>query len=226
MDKAFKVFIKKNYLEQITLQKLLQDFSQNLISDKDLELQINLEPEVVLNLLDDLDDLEIFKSKITFILNENSKLDYISKPRKSTDKELKFEFIGSGSDAKIKILCLGKKDQIFNFKTVQDHKIENTKSDLIIKGVFDENSKLQSDNLIRVASNAQNVQANQINKNILIGDQSRIVTIPKLEIKADKVKCHHGAAVSKLNKNQLFYLQSRGMDSKVSKDLLIDSFLN
>ena len=123
-------------------------------------------------------------------------------------------------------MCLGKKDQTFNIKTIQDHKIESTKSDLIIKGVFDENSKLKSDNLIRVARNAQNVQANQINKNILIGEQSRVITIPKLEIKTDKVKCHHGAAISKLNENQLFYLQCRGINLKKAKDLLINSFLN
>ncbi len=226
MDNVFKIIINKNYPKQITLQKLLQDFSQDLIFDKELELQIKLEPEVVLNLLDDLDDFEVFKSKITFILNKNSKLDYISKPCKSTDKELTFEFIGSGSDAKVKILYLGKKDQTFNIKTIQDHKIENTKSDLIIKGVFDENSKLKSDNLIRVARNAQNVQANQINRNILIGYQSRVVTIPKLEIKADKVKCHHGAAVSKLNENQLFYLQSRGFNDISAKNILIGAFLN
>ena len=220
MDKLFKIFVNKNYLEQISLKNLIKDFLQDLTLDKEFEFQINLEPKIILNLLDDC------KNNITFVLNENSKLNYVSKPNDSIDKELKFEFIGSGSDAKVKILCLGKKDQIFNFKTVQDHKIENTKSDLIIKGVFDENSKLKSDNLIRVTANAQNVQANQINKNILIGEQSRVVTIPKLEIKADKVKCHHGAAISKLNENYLFYIQSRGFDEFAAKNLLIDAFLN
>lgn len=223
MNKMIKININENYEQKIALKKLLLLNVPCWACDlEEVDLQINIKKNVCLNLLDDI----FFKSKIKFVLNKDSKLEYFSNPDNSSDKELRFELAGNGAEAKVKILCLGQKDQNFSFKTIQDHKVANTKSNLIIKGVFDDNSQLKSDNLIKVAQNAQNVSANQINKNILIGEKSRVITIPKLEIKADKVKCHHGAAVSKLDENQLFYLQSRGFDLNESKNMLITAFLN
>ncbi|MFH1643710.1 MAG: SufD family Fe-S cluster assembly protein [bacterium] len=221
MNKLIKINIEKNYTKQVSLKNLLKDFLKDLSFEKGLDLEINIKPNITLDLLDD----HLIKSKIKFVLDKNSKLSYFSKPNESANKELTFELIGFDANAQIKILCNGKKDQAFNFKTIQDHKVSSTKSNLIIKGVFDDISKLKSDNLIKVAQNAQNVVANQINKNILIGEKSGIVTIPKMEIKSDKVNCHHGAAISKLDENQLFYLQSRGLDLDEAKKMLITAFL-
>jgi len=65
-----------------------------------------------------------------------------------------------------------------------------------------------------------------MNKNLLLGCNSQAISIPKLEVEADDVDCKHGAAVSKLDDEQIFYLQSRGIDYCSAKNILIDAFLN
>jgi len=218
--------INKSYSSKITLQRLLKDNLAGAFSPENLDLRIYLNTGVRLELIDNLLDLDVAKSKIEFVLDKDSFLDYQLRSNSAVDKQLKFRFEGQGAKANIKCFCLGSSQDKFKFKTIQNHQVENSSSDLIVKGIFDGESKLICDSLIYIAKGAQKVQASQVNKNILISDQARAISIPKLEIKADNVKCHHGAAVSKLDEEKLFYLQSRGMDINLAKNLLIQAFLN
>ncbi len=80
--------------------------------------------------------------------------------------------------------------------------------------------------MIKVEKAAQHTDAHLENKNILLSNGSRAVSIPQLEIEANDVKCGHGAAVSKLNKDDIFYLESRGINAQATQRLLVDAFLN
>ncbi|MEK0180112.1 Fe-S cluster assembly protein SufD [Microcoleus anatoxicus] len=71
---------------------------------------------------------------------------------------------------------------------------------------------------------AQLTDAGQLSRNLLLSSRARIDTKPQLEIVADNVKCSHGATVSQLEDDELFYLQSRGLDLERSRYLLIDAF--
>lgn len=71
---------------------------------------------------------------------------------------------------------------------------------------------------------AQLTDAGQLNRNLLLSPKARIDTKPQLEITADNVKCSHGATVSQLEDDEVFYLQSRGLDEEMSRNLLIDAF--
>ena len=71
---------------------------------------------------------------------------------------------------------------------------------------------------------AQLTDAGQLSRNLLLSSRARVDTKPQLEIVADNVKCSHGATVSQLEDDQLFYLQSRGLDLERSRYLLIDAF--
>lgn len=71
---------------------------------------------------------------------------------------------------------------------------------------------------------AQQTDASQLNRNLLLSRKGRVDTKPQLEITADDVKCTHGATVSQLEPEELFYLQSRGLDPATSRNLLIDGF--
>ena len=71
---------------------------------------------------------------------------------------------------------------------------------------------------------AQQTNAGQLNRNLLLSDKARIDTKPQLEITADNVKCSHGATVSQLEDDEIFYLQSRGLDVETAKILLINAF--
>jgi Fe-S cluster assembly protein SufD len=71
---------------------------------------------------------------------------------------------------------------------------------------------------------AQQTNAGQLNRNLLLSSTARIDTKPQLEITADNVKCSHGATVSQLEDDEIFYLQSRGLDVETAKILLINAF--
>ena len=71
---------------------------------------------------------------------------------------------------------------------------------------------------------AQLTNARQLNRNLLLSSKARVDTKPQLEITADNVKCSHGATVSQLEDDQIFYLQSRGIDANSSRTLLINAF--
>ena len=237
--------LDKTLVESVSLKKLLKAKLSGAVYLENLKIQIIIAQDIHVDLIDDLLDFDITRSKLEFILNEGSTLNYELKMVESNnsektddglllsynqqgyvEKELDFKFIGKHSAAKVRCACKGEYDRLFRFKTIQDHQAADTKSDLVIKGVFSQKSKFICDSLIKVSKDAQMVEATQLNKNLLLGDDSRAVCLPKLEVKADDVKCKHGAAVSKLDEEQLFYLQSRGMDYCSAKNLLIDAFLN
>lgn len=71
---------------------------------------------------------------------------------------------------------------------------------------------------------AQLTNAAQLNRNLLLSPKSRVDTKPQLEITADNVKCSHGATVSQLDAEEVFYLQSRGLNENDSRNLLINAF--
>jgi len=71
---------------------------------------------------------------------------------------------------------------------------------------------------------AQLTNATQMNRNLLLSSKARVDTKPQLEITADNVKCAHGATVSQLEDDEIFYLQSRGIDENDARKLLINAF--
>lgn len=75
-----------------------------------------------------------------------------------------------------------------------------------------------------VGKAAQLTDASQLNRNLILSRKGRVDTKPQLEIIADDVKCTHGATVSQLEAEEMFYLQSRGLDPVTSRNLLIDGF--
>ena len=84
------------------------------------------------------------------------------------------------------------------------------------KGVFD--------GIIYVCKGAMKTDARQENRNLLLGPEAVVHTKPHLEIDADDVACSHGATVGQLDENQLFYLQARGIDAALGRELLTWAF--
>lgn len=77
---------------------------------------------------------------------------------------------------------------------------------------------------IFVPKPAQLTDAAQLNRNLLLSSKARVDTKPQLEITADNVKCAHGATVSQLEDDEIFYLQSRGINETDARKLLINAF--
>ena len=78
--------------------------------------------------------------------------------------------------------------------------------------------------LIIVPQIAQKTDASQLSRNLLLSDYAKIDTKPQLEIIADDVKCMHGATISQLNENELFYMRSRGLTLEQASKLQLRSY--
>jgi Fe-S cluster assembly protein SufD len=92
------------------------------------------------------------------------------------------------------------------------------------KCILDDRSQAVFNGKIFVPHEAQLTNASQLNRNLLLSGKARVNTKPQLEIVADNVKCAHGATVSQLEADEVFYLQSRGIDRERAQRLLISAF--
>lgn len=123
-------------------------------------------------------------------------------------------------------LFIGRNNDNFKLETVQHHKKGNNFSNLLIKGVFFDRSKLIYQGLIRIEKEAQKSHAYQKNQNLIMSKDCFVDSRPFLEILANDVFCTHGSTTGKLDKKQIYYLQSRGLSGKKAEQLLIEGFIN
>ena len=119
--------------------------------------------------------------------------------------------------------ALREKSHVDNHTTV-DHIDENSISNEHYKGIMDNNSNGVFNGKIFVRKKAQKTNAFQSNNNILLSDEAKINTKPQLEIWADDVKCSHGCTVGQLDKEAIFYLQSRGISREKAISMLLGAF--
>ena len=94
----------------------------------------------------------------------------------------------------------------------------------IQKNIVDDRAHAVFNGKLYVTREAQLTDASQLNRNLLLSDGGRVDTKPELDIVADNVKCAHGATVSQLQADELFYLQSRGVSADRAKRLLLYGF--
>jgi Fe-S cluster assembly protein SufD len=92
------------------------------------------------------------------------------------------------------------------------------------KTIVDDRAQSVFNGKVFVPKPAQLTDASQLNRNLLLSPKARVHTKPQLQITADNVKCSHGATVSQLEEDELFYLRSRGLDPNTSRNLLVDGF--
>jgi Fe-S cluster assembly protein SufD len=112
-----------------------------------------------------------------------------------------------------------------NIVTTFDHRAPGGQTRELIKGVAAGRGHGAFQGRITVRPGAQQVDAHQLSRNLLLGRRAVIDTKPELEIFADDVKCSHGAAVGDLDEAALFYLVSRGIPRSEARQLLIEAFL-
>lgn len=105
-----------------------------------------------------------------------------------------------------------------------DHTSPHGTSHQLYKGILDGKSRAVFNGKVFVHRNAQQTDAMQTNKNLLLSNEARVDTKPQLEIFADDVKCAHGATVGQLEEEELFYLISRGINPDLARNLLTYGF--
>ena len=111
-----------------------------------------------------------------------------------------------------------------DYDTTQEHAAPDTMSDLAFKGVLDERSRAVWRGVIRVDRGAQKTDAYQENRNLLLSPDAQATPIPGLEILANDVRCTHGATVSQVDRDQLFYAMARGLTKSDAERLILRGF--
>ncbi len=130
-----------------------------------------------------------------------------------------------GSDSEMLGLYFADEDQLVDHHTLQDHLAPNAHSDLLYKGALRDESLAVFSGLIRVEPGAQKTDAYQTNRNIILGtDDAYAVSLPRLEILADDVKCSHGSTTGQVDETELFYLMSRGIPRREAEKLVVFGF--
>ena len=133
--------------------------------------------------------------------------------------------VGQGSEARVTGGYATGNPQHLDYDTLQEHAAENTVSDLAFRGVLAEDSSAVWRGMIKVEEGAQQTDAFQECRNMLLSTDAHADAIPGLEILADDVRCTHAAAIAQVDPAQMFYLESRGLDEEVSRSLIVEGFL-
>jgi Fe-S cluster assembly protein SufD len=131
---------------------------------------------------------------------------------------------GEGVDCVLNGLYLAMAQQLVDNHTTIDHAMPHGTSLEIFKGVLGGRSRGVFNGKIIVRQDAQQTDAKQTNRALLLTDQAMIDTKPQLEIFANDVKCTHGAAIGQLDDDAIFYLRSRGLGAQEARAVLIHAF--
>lgn len=156
-------------------------------------------------------------SKLTlYIVNAGGKL---------IRQEVHLTVAGEDSDFELRGLNLLADDSHTDITMTVAHLVENTRSTQIIRNVVKDRARGVFQGMIRVAQIAQKTDARMACNTLLLSDDGEFDAKPELEIFADDVACGHGATVTELSKDYLFYLMARGVPESEARGLLIKAFI-
>jgi Fe-S cluster assembly protein SufD len=131
---------------------------------------------------------------------------------------------GPGADVKMYSLTVAEETQEFDQRTFQTHNAPNAVSDLLYKNALLDNSRSIFSGLIKVAEGAQQTDAYQTNRNLLLDPTAEANALPGLEILANDVRCSHGATTGNLDADELFYMMQRGIPRRTAMQLMVFGF--
>lgn len=141
-----------------------------------------------------------------------------------TRNHLHVELQGEHANASLYGLTLTDKDQHSDFFTSIEHAQPACHSNQIFKNILDDNSTGAFTGRIHVMPGAKKTEAYQRNNSVLMTKAAKMNTKPQLVIDNDDVKCSHGATIGQVNEEALFYLQTRGINEKEARLMLMFAF--
>ena len=166
-----------------------------------------------------------FKTK-RFYLKEQSSLNMLSFSQGGAviRDETSVTFGGENGFASLKGLSVLKgASQIYQHANVY-HESGRCVSRQFFKNILAGKAKSEFNSLVAVRPGAQKSDSRQLNRNLLLSDLARCYSRPQLRIDADDVSCTHGATVGQLEKDELFYLRSRGLSKELARLVMTYGF--
>lgn len=121
---------------------------------------------------------------------------------------------------------------VFSKREVQDaefiirHSEDNTESSLRFRTVVRNRAHHIFTGILQVPKHLKKVSASQVNNNLLFDRTARAESMPKLEVYAEDVKCSHGATMGEVDREEMFYLESRGITPEEARMLIVEGYLS
>ena len=143
----------------------------------------------------------------------------------SATNHVTVEHRGTGCRTEIYGLAFLHGDDSVTTETHVHHVVGGGTSEQMIKYVLDDPSHGTFIGDLKIAPDAQKVEAHQTNRNILLSEDAEMRTRPQLEIYADDVQATHGASTGQLDESALFYMQQRGIGKEKARQLLVNAFM-
>lgn len=164
---------------------------------------------------------------ISFSLEENSLCRvFLLNIGKSVSREIKTRLIGANSRILIKSIYVLKGDDKFILDISQDHFTPFSHSNLLVKGVLKERAKVSFVGKIYIGKTARGSSAQQASKALLLDNGPEVENKPILEIENNNIeRCSHSSTIKNLDEDEVFYLESRGLDRVSVSKVLSLSFL-
>ena len=215
--------------EQVLLTALLARALGGINKDITLEVTITASDTTVCHIIDDLSQMAyIGDVALSLVALKDVHLTYewvLRGGAEQVGRAVVAVCDAPGARIDVGCRCLTTGKQKVKLHAVQIHRASHTKSDVLIKGVAQDTSRITVDTLIHIVKGIANIDAAQMHKQILLDAGARATSDPKLEVLSDDVKCSHGSAIRYVEADQLFYLQSRGYSPREARSALIEAFL-
>ena len=153
---------------------------------------------------------------------------YLSAEETSAEWQTTLTVEQNGTNCRTEIYAMGliHLSQQAHLLTRVYHNIGGGYSSQILKFVLDDQAKGSFRGELKIQPDAQQTEAYQTNRNILLSRQAEMLTEPQLEIYADDVKAIHGATTGQLDESALFYMQQRCIDRDTAAKLLLCAFFD
>lgn len=163
-----------------------------------------------------------------FSLSEKAKLNSTIVAFGSDLSRLDTDIIHSGeyAEAKLNAIYLLDGKELFDLHANVEHAVPNCTTEENVRGIVADYSRAVFNGRIHIHRDAQKTLAELNNRNLLMSDKAEINTKPELEIYADDVRCAHGATIAEIDKQALYYLQTRGVSRAKAQIMLNFGFIN
>jgi Fe-S cluster assembly protein SufD len=159
-------------------------------------------------------------------LERDAELDWIAGGFGSKRGKVRIQndLAGQGATSRVTGAYFTDGGQHLDYDTFQEHIAPSTTSDFAFKGALRDTSTAVWRGMIRVERDAQKTNAYQENRNLMLSPTTHAVPIPGLEILANDVRCTHGATVSRVDREELFYAMARGLSRGEAERLIVRGF--
>ncbi|MCT4643078.1 MAG: SufD family Fe-S cluster assembly protein [Bacteriovoracaceae bacterium] len=223
-----KFLIESNDNEIHLLNEFTNNDEKHALSFNQFETNANNNQSINITNLQKLNNKSLIFNNILAFSKENTHIDIVSVDlgSKLARTNVHSELNHSESTTSVHGLYATKGNTHTDTNSFIYHNAPRSYSSQLYKSVLDDSARGVFTGLIRVEKDAQAINSDQLNKNLLLTSKAKANSRPQLEIYADDVKCSHGSTTGQINDDEVFYFTSRGIKIERAKKILSKAFIN